>query len=90
MIMILVEYLRGHLRVYIKNDLLFVLSTSGKSQNIINVLKSAKKNKIKSIGLLGNNGGLAKKYCDYKIVIKVECCKNSRGNIFLVIIYSIK
>ncbi len=56
--------------LYKKNDLLFVLSTSGKSKNIINVLKSAKKNKIKSIGFLGSNGGLAKKYCDYKIVIK--------------------
>ena len=45
-----------------KNDLLFVISTSGKSKNVLNVLKSAKKNKVKSIGLLGSNGGIIKKY----------------------------
>jgi|TARA_Y100000389_G_scaffold204658_1_gene258664 D-sedoheptulose 7-phosphate isomerase len=53
-----------------KNDLLFVISTSGKSKNVLNVLKSAKKNKVKSIGLLGGNGGIIKKYTTSNIVIK--------------------
>ena len=42
-----------------KKDLLIVISTSGKSKNILNVLKYAKKNDIYSISLLGNKGGSA-------------------------------
>ena len=52
-----------------KNDLLIVISTSGKSENIIEALKYSKKNKIKSIGLLGKGGGRAKNLCDTKIII---------------------
>ena len=43
-----------------KKDILIVISTSGNSKNIIEVLKIAKKRKIFSIGLLGSKGGLAK------------------------------
>ena len=53
-----------------ENDILIVISTSGKSKNIINVLKQSKKQKIKSIGLLGKNGGIAKKYCNIPILVK--------------------
>jgi D-sedoheptulose 7-phosphate isomerase len=53
-----------------KNDILIVISTSGNSKNILNVLKTAKKLKIFSIGLLGNNGGHAKKLCNKSIVVK--------------------
>ena len=52
-----------------ENDLLICLSTSGNSQNIINVLKTANKKKIKSISLLGNKGGKAKKISDKVIII---------------------
>ena len=52
-----------------KGDILIAITTSGNSKNIIEVLKIAKKNKIKSIGFLGNSGGLAKKYCDIKLVV---------------------
>ena len=38
------------------NDIIFVLSTSGNSPNVINGVKVAKKKNIISIGLLGNNG----------------------------------
>ena len=53
-----------------KNDILIVISTSGNSKNILNVLKTAKRLKIFSIGLLGNNGGHAKKLCNKSIVVK--------------------
>ena len=53
-----------------KNDILIIISTSGNSKNILNVLKTAKKLKIFSIGLLGNNGGKAKKLCNKNIVVK--------------------
>ena len=44
-----------------KNDVLICISTSGNSENILKVLKDAKKNNIFTIGFLGNNGGKAKK-----------------------------
>jgi D-sedoheptulose 7-phosphate isomerase len=52
-----------------KKDLLIVISTSGNSKNIIEVLKQSKKRKIYSIGLLGNKGGLAKKLSDLSIIV---------------------
>ena len=50
-----------------KNDLLLVISTSGNSLNIINVLSKAKK-KITSLGFLGNKGGKAKNYVIIKLL----------------------
>jgi len=52
-----------------KNDSLIVFSTSGKSKNIIEVLKIAKKMKLKTIGFLGNDGGIAVKHCDYSVIV---------------------
>lgn len=52
-----------------KNDLLIVISTSGQSENIVEALRYSKKNKIKSIGLLGKGGGKAKNLCDTKIIV---------------------
>lgn len=43
-----------------KGDLLIVLSGSGNSPNIIEVLKTAKQNNIKSCAILGFSGGIAK------------------------------
>jgi len=53
-----------------ENDILFVITTSGKSKNIIKVLKEAKKQKIYSIGLLGKGGGDAKKLTNESIIVK--------------------
>lgn len=52
-----------------RKDLLLAISTSGKSKNIINVLKYAKKNKIYSMCFLGGNGGHAKKYSNYSLIV---------------------
>lgn len=52
-----------------KNDILFCISTSGNSKNILNVLKEAKNRGIFSVGLLGNNGGLAKKLCNKPLIV---------------------
>ena len=51
------------------NDLLVVISTSGNSNNIINVLKEAKKKNIFSVALLGKNGGKAKDLSDLSIIV---------------------
>lgn len=48
-----------------EGDVLIGISTSGNSQNIINALQIAKKNKIITVGLTGHDGGLMKEYCDY-------------------------
>jgi D-sedoheptulose 7-phosphate isomerase len=52
-----------------KNDVLVCISTSGNSNNIIKVLKEAKKKKILTISFLGNNGGQAKKFSDIKLIV---------------------
>lgn len=67
-----------------KNDILIAISTSGNSKNIIEVLKVAKKRKIFSVAFLGNNGGVAKRYCDIDLIINSK--KTSRiqeAHIFL-------
>lgn len=53
-----------------KNDVLIAISTSGKSKNILEVLKTAKKKKNYSIGFYGNDGGLAKKITDLSLIVK--------------------
>lgn len=52
-----------------KNDILIVISTSGNSKNIIEVLKQAKRMKIKSAAFLGNKGGKVKKFCENNIIV---------------------
>ena len=67
-----------------KNDILLAISTSGNSKNIIKVLNQAKKDKITTIGFLGNNGGKAKKFCNYKIVVDSKnTARTQEAHIFL-------
>ena len=54
------------------NDILITFSTSGNSKNILNILKKSKIMKIKSIAILGNNGGKAKKLSDYNISLPLK------------------
>lgn len=60
---------RNYEALYKKGDALIVISTSGNSKNILNVLKYAKSKKALSIGFLGQNGGKAKKFCNYPIIV---------------------
>ena len=50
-----------------KNDLLIIISSSGNSKNIKEVLKYAKKKKVKTIGFSGFDGGYLKKNCNLSI-----------------------
>ena len=50
-------------------DILIVLSTSGNSLNILDVLKAANKLNIFRIGFLGCKGGKAKKYCNVSLIV---------------------
>ncbi len=72
------------LNIYLKtNDVLFCISSSGNSKNIINALKLAKKKKIKTILLSGFDGGQALKIADINIHVNsnnygiVEDCHQS-------------
>jgi D-sedoheptulose 7-phosphate isomerase len=52
-----------------KGDVMVVITTSGKSENIKQVLIQAQKMGIKTIGLLGKKGGKCKKYVDIPIIV---------------------
>ncbi|QEK13663.1 SIS domain-containing protein [Crassaminicella thermophila] len=49
--------------------LLFLLSTSGNSKNLIQAALRAKKYGITIVGLLGRDGGTLNKLCDFSIII---------------------
>jgi D-sedoheptulose 7-phosphate isomerase len=55
-----------------KGDVLIVLSSSGKSENILRVLQKAKGMGITSIALLGKGGGQAVALSDFAIVIESD------------------
>jgi len=50
-------------------DILLAISTSGNSDNIIQVLEKAKEINIKTVGFLGSNGGKCLKYCDSAFLV---------------------
>jgi len=52
-----------------KNDILLGITTSGKSKNIINVIKKAKEMDIQAFGFLGGDGGEAIKLCDEHFLV---------------------
>jgi D-sedoheptulose 7-phosphate isomerase len=53
-------------------DALVVLSTSGKSENILKALEMATAMDIRTIGLLGRDGGPALMQCEQSIVVPFE------------------
>ena len=55
-----------------KNDLLIIISSSGNSKNIKEVLKYAKKKKVKVIGFSGFDGGYLKKNSDISVHINAK------------------
>ncbi|MCK5443805.1 MAG: SIS domain-containing protein [Maribacter sp.] len=52
-----------------KNDVLLGISTSGNSQNVVDACITAKAKGMKVIGLIGENGGAMKTYCDVAICV---------------------
>jgi phosphoheptose isomerase len=55
-----------------KDDICIFISSSGNSKNIIKGLEYTKKNKIKSISIVGFDGGKSIKLSDYSIHIKTN------------------
>jgi D-sedoheptulose 7-phosphate isomerase len=52
-----------------KNDIVFGISTSGKSLNVINGIKTAKNKGAVTVGLLGSGGGKLSEIVDIPIII---------------------
>lgn len=52
-----------------KGDILFAISTSGNSQNVIYAIAQAKRQGMKIIGLSGKTGGKMKEMCDYLVSV---------------------
>lgn len=55
-----------------EGDFFFGISTSGNSQNIIEAVNIAKEKGLKTVGLLGKDGGKLKGICDYEFIIPGE------------------
>ena len=55
-----------------EHDILLAITTSGNSQNILEVLKEARNRGIFTLGFLGNGGGEALAYCDSAFVVPSE------------------
>ena len=51
------------------DDILFAISTSGNSKNVINAVDSAKKIGLKTVGLLGGGGGKLAGKVDYPLIV---------------------
>mgnify|MGYP001157343721 FL=1 len=52
-----------------EQDILFAISTSGSSENVVNAIKKAKEKSMITIGLLGINRTIMNDYCDITINI---------------------
>jgi D-sedoheptulose 7-phosphate isomerase len=71
------------------NDILFAISTSGNSANIINAIKTAKEKGMKIIGLTGKDGGEMKNLCDVEIRVSHSGFSDRIQEIHIKIIHSL-
>lgn len=55
-----------------EGDLFIGISTSGNSPNVIEAVKVAKEKKLKTVALLGKDGGKLKGMCDFEFIIPGE------------------
>lgn len=55
-----------------EGDIFLGISTSGNSKNVINAAKYAKKNKIKTVCLLGKDGGELKNIADIALIVEEQ------------------
>ena len=52
-----------------RGDVLFALTTSGRSANVIRALEAAREMGILTVGLLGGDGGAARPLCDHILLV---------------------
>ncbi len=72
-----------------KGDIALGISTSGKSSNVIEALKVAKKLGLYTVGLSGGDGGLMRDFCDYLILVPSrETPRIQEGHLLFLHIFS--
>ncbi len=73
-------------------DVLFGITTSGRSANVINALKAARELRIITVGLLGGDGGIAAEHCDHTLLVsdhdtaRVQECHITLGHAVLTLL----
>ena len=70
-------------------DVLFGITTSGRSANVIAALRAAREMGIATVGLLGGSGGPAREFCDHALIVadsetaRVQECHIALGHAVL-------
>ncbi len=73
-------------------DVLFGITTSGRSVNVIEALKVARAMGIATVGLLGGDGGQALAWCDHALVVpdtvtaRIQECHITLGHAILTLL----
>lgn len=73
-----------------RGDLLIVLSGSGNSDNILDAIKLAKENRIETFGIIGFDGGKARKVLDNYIHTKINDMQISEDLQLIIMNYIMK
>ena len=53
-----------------EGDVLIVISTSGKSRNVLDALEEARRRKVHTVALLGRQGGFTKGAAEHEIIVE--------------------
>jgi D-sedoheptulose 7-phosphate isomerase len=73
-------------------DVLFAITTSGRSANILRALQTARQLGITTVGLLGGDGGPARAWCDHALIVpdtetmRIQECHITLGHIILELV----
>jgi D-sedoheptulose 7-phosphate isomerase len=73
-------------------DVLFGITTSGKSANVLGALRAAREMGIATVGLLGGDGGPARALCDMALVVpdtdtaRIQECHITLGHAILTLL----
>ena len=68
-----------------KGDVLIVLTTSGKSRNILAAMEEARRHGVKTIAFLGKGGGFTKGAADFEMIVPgVETARIQEAQKFLL------
>jgi D-sedoheptulose 7-phosphate isomerase len=72
-------------------DVLFGITTSGRSVNVVNALIAAREMGIATVGFLGGDGGPARAHCDFAVVVpdtetaRIQECHITLGHAVLTL-----
>jgi D-sedoheptulose 7-phosphate isomerase len=73
-------------------DVLFGISTSGRSANVVEALRAGREMAITTVGLLGGDGGKARELCDHVLLVpdhetaRIQECHITLGHAILTLL----